>query len=421
MNSALAWQSVVLRDLCEVVQYGYTASATDKPVGPKFLRITDIVPETIDWSCVPYCEIDPQKLDKYLLRRGDIVIARTGATTGYAKYIRNAPEVVFASYLVRIRLRDNVDNRYAGYVVESSDYKRFIQATWGGAAQPNANAQVLTSYEMPLPPLPTQHKIASILSAYDNLIENNLRRIKILEEIAQALYREWFVKFRFPGHEKVQMVDSPLGKIPEGWEVKTVGDTFGILGGGTPSKKIEEYWAEGDIMWYVPSDLTASKTMFMDRSGTQITELGLTESSAQLFPPFSVMMTSRATLGVIAINTTEASTNQGFITCLPNERLPLYNLYHWLMENVEIFIGLASGATFKEITKGVFKTIKMVVPDKNIARVFEDNIEPLAEYVLNLQRKNENLRRTRDLLLPKLISGELDVSNLDIKTGGHMQ
>jgi type I restriction enzyme S subunit len=421
MNSALAWQSVVLRDLCEVVQYGYTASATDKPVGPKFLRITDIVPETIDWSCVPYCEIDPQKLDKYLLRRGDIVIARTGATTGYAKYIRNAPEVVFASYLVRIRLRDNVDNRYAGYVVESSDYKRFIQATWGGAAQPNANAQVLTSYEMPLPPLPTQHKIASILSAYDNLIENNLRRINILEEMAQNLYREWFVKFRFPGHEKVQMVDSPLGKIPEGWEVKTVGDTFGILGGGTPSKKIEEYWAEGDIMWYVPSDLTASKTMFMDRSGTQITELGLTESSAQLFPPFSVMMTSRATLGVIAINTTEASTNQGFITCLPNERLPLYNLYHWLMENVEIFIGLASGATFKEITKGVFKTIKMVVPDKNIARVFEDNIEPLAEYVLNLQRKNENLRRTRDLLLPKLISGELDVSNLDIKTGGHMQ
>jgi type I restriction enzyme S subunit len=421
MNSALAWQSVVLRDLCEVVQYGYTASATDKPVGPKFLRITDIVPETIDWSCVPYCEIDPQKLDKYLLRRGDIVIARTGATTGYAKYIRNAPEVVFASYLVRIRLRDNVDNRYAGYVVESSDYKRFIQATWGGAAQPNANAQVLTSYEMPLPPLPTQHKIASILSAYDNLIENNLRRINILEEMAQNLYREWFVKFRFPGHEKVQMVDSPLGKIPEEWEVKTVGDTFGILGGGTPSKKIEEYWAEGDIMWYVPSDLTASKTMFMDRSGTQITELGLTESSAQLFPPFSVMMTSRATLGVIAINTTEASTNQGFITCLPNERLPLYNLYHWLMENVEIFIGLASGATFKEITKGVFKTIKMVVPDKNIARVFEDNIEPLAEYVLNLQRKNENLRRTRDLLLPKLISGELDVSNLDIKTGGHMQ
>jgi type I restriction enzyme S subunit len=153
----------------------------------------------------------------------------------------------------------------------------------------------------------------------------------------------------------------------------------------------------------------------MEYSGNQINELGLKKSSAKIFPPFSVMMTSRATLGVISINTTDACTNQGFITCIPNEHFPLYTLYHWLKENVETFISLGTGSTFKEITKGVFKTIQLVVPTPDVVSQFEKTMQPLALQMLNLQRKNANLRCTRDLLLPKLISGELDVSGLDIE------
>jgi len=411
---SVTWDTRLLRDICQNVQYGYTASATDEPIGPRFLRITDIVPETIDWPSVPHCEIEHKKKDKYLLKKGDIVIARTGATTGYAKYIKATPESIFASYLVRLQLIDEVDPRYVGYVVESEAYKEFIQANWGGAAQPNANAQILTSFHIPLPPLPTQRKIAAILSAYDDLIENNLRRIKILEEMAQNLYREWFVKFCFPGHQHARFTDSPLGRIPEGWEVNTVENTFAILGGGTPSKTVPEYWDEGTINWYSPTDLTATGSMFMERSGNQISELGLKKSSARSFPPFSVMMTSRATLGVISINTTEACTNQGFITCVPNECFPLYTLYYWLKENVEYFISLGTGATFKEITKGVFKTIELVVPAQAIVTQFEDTVQQFALHALNLQRKNTTLRCIRDLLLPRLISGEVDVSELDI-------
>ena len=283
-----------------------------------------------------------------------------------------------------------------------------------GSAQPQIPITDLRQVSVPVPPLPTQRKIAAILSAYDDLIENNLRRIKILEEMAQNLYREWFVKFRFPGHQHTRFTDSPLGRIPEGWEVCTVENTFAIMGGGTPSKTVPEYWNEGIINWYSPTDLTATDSMFMERSGNQISELGLKKSSARLFPPFSVMMTSRATLGVISINTTEACTNQGFITCVPNERFPLYTLYYWLKENVEYFISLGTGATFKEITKGVFKTIELVVPTPAIATQFEDTVQQFALQVLNLQRKNTTLRHTRDLLLPKLISGEVDVSELDI-------
>jgi type I restriction enzyme, S subunit len=283
-----------------------------------------------------------------------------------------------------------------------------------GAAQPKLSQANLRRIPLKLPPLHIQRKIAAILSTYDDLIENNARRIKILEEMAQAIYREWFVHFRFPGHEGVRMVESEIGLVPEGWEVQTVEETFEISGGGTPSTKVPEYWESGTINWYSPVDLTASETMFMDCSGNQINELGLKKSSAKIFQPYSVMMTSRATLGVISINTTEACTNQGFITCIPNERFPLYILYHWLKENVEMFISLGTGSTFKEITKGVFKTIQLIVPPSEVASHFETTVQPHANQILNLQRKNANLRRTRDLLLPKLISGELDVSELDI-------
>ena len=150
----------------------------------------------------------------------------------------------------------------------------------------------------------------------------------------------------------------------------------------------------------------------MDCSSDRITELGLSKSSAKLFPPMSVMMTSRATIGVVAVNTTEACTNQGFITCLPSADYPLWLLYHWLKGNVDTFVGLGTGATFKEITKGTFKGIKLTVPPQTLVGKFSDSVEPLMHLSLNLQRKNANLRATRDLLLPKLISGELDVSSL---------
>jgi len=310
--------------------------------------------------------------------------------------------------------RDRFDGDFIYYLLKTQSEN--IKTIAGGVATPIVNKSVFSDMVVSVPPHSTQCKIAAILSAYDDLIENNLRRLKILEETAQHLYREWFVHFRFPGHERARMVDSPLGKVPQGWEVKSVEETFEILGGGTPSKKVEEYWVAGDVEWYVPSDLTACRTMFMDESGQKITSMGLAKSSARLFPPYSVMMTSRATLGVIAINGSEACTNQGFITCIPNERFPLYVLYHWLKENVELFISLGTGATFKEITKGVFKTIDLAVPPKNVVEKFEDMVKPFCEQVLNLQRRNENLRQTRDLLLPRLISGELDISDLEIKT-----
>src|SRR6266566_3538371 len=283
-----------------------------------------------------------------------------------------------------------------------------------GATQDNLSLDKLLSFDILTPPVTTQHKIATILSAYDDLIENNTRRIAILEEMAQSLYREWFVHFRFPGHEKKRMVESQLGMIPEGWEVKAISEVIETLGGGTPSTRNIEYWNNGHVNWYSPTDLTATGTMFITHSAKKITDLGLDKSSARMFPAYSVMMTSRATIGVIAINTGPACTNQGFITCVPNEKLSAYQIYFWLAENKEKIISLASGATFKEINRATFRKLPIVIPDISTSQEFNELVLPMCKQVENLIAKNANLRRTRDLLLPKLISGEVDVEGVEI-------
>lgn len=342
---------------------------------------------------------------------GDIIFTQRGTIGQVGLIPLDAPFPRFVISQSQMKLTpdpEQADARYLYYLFSTPSTVRAIENLAFSAGVPHINLEILRNFEVSLPALMDQRRAADILSAYDELIENNQRRIRILEEMARTLYREWFVQFRFPNHKKVPRVASLLGDIPQDWEVKSVADSFEISGGGTPSRKEASYWSGGTIQWFAPSDLTAANTMFMDDSPEYITELGLVESSARLFPAFCVMMTSRATIGAIAINTHEACTNQGFITCLPNECVPLYFLYHWLMENVPTFQRMASGATFKEISRGVFKTIEFLHPNAVLVRRFESLVEPMAKQMLTLQRQIQNLRRTRDLLLPCLLSNGLE-------------
>lgn len=147
------WERKTLGELCFAIDYGYTATASESEVGPRFLRITDIVPASINWAAVPFCEIEDARLDRFRLEEGDIVVARTGATVGYAKRLnRRHPTAVFASYLVRFRLKRDFSNLLVGVFVESNEYKAYVLSRVGGAAQPNANARVLAGVEMLVPP-----------------------------------------------------------------------------------------------------------------------------------------------------------------------------------------------------------------------------------------------------------------------------
>ena len=338
---------------------------------------------------------------------GDLLLTSVG-TLGSVYVTKPGDRFYFKDgNLTWFRHFNGLDSQFLYYWLIAPQGKAQLQRCTIGVAQPALTIVNLKGIEINLPPLPEQKRIAEILSAYDELIENSQRRIKVLETMARNLYREWFVHYRYPGHENTPLIPSPLGDIPKGWEVKTVADSIEISGGGTPSRKEEKYWVGGTIQWFSPSDLTGAATMFMDDSSDHITKLGLAESSARLFPARSVMLTSRATIGAIAINTHEACTNQGFITCLPNKHAPLYFLFHWLTENVPTFQRMASGATFKEISRGVFKTIEFLQPPVKLVIRFEDTVAPMAEQALALQRQIQNHRKTRYLLLPRLLSGQI--------------
>jgi len=410
-----AYPTVPLREVCESIEYGYTASSTTEPVGPRFLRITDIVPERLDWESVPFCEIEPKKLAKHRLRTGDIVIARTGATTGWAKFIKDPPDAVFASYLVRVQPAASVDARFVGFVVESSVYKDFIQQHMGGAAQPNANAQILTSYEIPVPPLPVQRRIAGILSAYDELMENSQRRIRILEAMAHSLYREWFVQFRFPGHEKLPRVASPLGDIPQGWEVKSLNDLVDDIvdyRGKTP-KKLNGDWSDEGILALSALNVKGGRLVSLEKSRCVNEDL----YSRWMKNPLrrgDILMTSEAPLGELYFLCKEERycLSQRLFSLRANSRVIAPVILYLSMESEQTQHELrsrASGATVSGIRQSELRKITIVVPPRSMQERAAPILQRLAEQKFTLDAQIQNLRQTRDLLLPRLLSGQLGI------------
>jgi type I restriction enzyme, S subunit len=410
-----AWPTKRMDQLCEVTSSKRIYASELTQSGVPFYRSKEIIEKLGGQDDHANRLFISEERFQIILRQsgapieGDLLLTSRG-TLGVPYIVSGTDRFHFADgNLTWFRRFQGLDSRFLKFYLVSPAGKAELGRCVIGSSQLAYTIAAIKQVSVALPPLPVQQRIAAILSAYDELIENSQRRIKILEAMARGLYREWFVHFRFPGHENHPRVASALGEIPQGWEVKTVADAFVISGGGTPSRKEDSFWKNGTIQWYSPTDLTRAGAMFIDDSSDHITELGLAQSSARMFPARSVMLTSRATIGAISINTQPACTNQGFITCLPNERVSLYFLFHWLTENVPTFQRMASGATFKEISRGVFKTIDFLQPPDALVGRFEAIATPMAAQVLSLQRQIQNLRRTRDLLLPRLLSGQINV------------
>ncbi len=283
-----------------------------------------------------------------------------------------------------------------------------------GSSNPTLNRNHAHLVPVTIPTVRTQRRIAAVSSAFDELLEINQRRINLLEDLTQSLYREWFVRFRFPGHDDLRLVDSELGPIPEGWTVLPTESILAPIGGGTPSKKRHEYWADGQIPWFTPSDLTRASRRYLGDSEIAITPRGLAESGARMFPPGSVLMTSRATLGVLAIATLDSTCNQGFIVIPPVEGIPPSFIYEWLASHAGELETIATGATFKEITKTAFKRFPFLRPDAAVLASFEVLMRPLAEEIEICERHNRRLAATRDLVLPRLLTGRLEISHLEL-------
>ncbi|MGG4009792.1 restriction endonuclease subunit S, partial [Geobacillus stearothermophilus] len=297
---------------------------------------------------------------------------------------------------------------YSYYLIRDS-VQDFLQAMNIGSAQPSIKVPHLLDLTVDIPTIETQKKIVGILKSLDDKIELNLKMNETLEEMAMTLYKHWFVDFG--PFQDGEFVESELGMIPEGWECIEIGEAVSVLGGGTPKTSVKEYWENGDINWFSPTDLTTQKSLFISKSSKKITKLGLEKSSAKLFPPYCVMMTSRATIGEISINREEACTNQGFITLIPNETFTMYQLYFWLKTNMDLILSIANGSTFKEVSKTNFKKLKILKP-KNIEE-FTQKCEKLFKLIESNLIEIEELTNIKDYLLPRLLSGEIDVSQAE--------
>ena len=252
------------------------------------------------------------------------------------------------------------------------------------------------------PPLEIQHRIADILSAYDDLIENNQKQIKLLEEAAQRLYKEWFVDLRFPGHENTKIVDG----VPEGWNICPFSSKVDIMSGGTPKTSIPDYY-NGRIPFYTPKD--SDGAFFAYETQINITEGGLKNCNSRLYPPKTVIITARGTVGKTTILAVPMAMNQSCYALKMKENDAPYYLFFALNNEIKALQTMANGGVFNTIIGKTFDSINIQIPKDPLIYGFEETVRPFMEQIKNKLQANSKIVETRNRLLPKLMSGEVEV------------
>ena len=349
------------------------------------------------------------------MRRGipqqwDILIT-TEAPLGEVAQLRTPEKIALAQRVILLRGNPQViDQQYYFQALKSSFVQAGLQMRATGTTVAGIKQSELRQVEIPLPPLPTQRKIAAVLSAYDDLIENNTRRIKILEEMASAIYREWFVEFRFPGHEGVEMVESELGLIPQGWEIGKLGDIIeNIKKKVKPGKHLEP-------LPYVPIDCIPRRSMAL----TEHKPSSEAKSSLIAFKRNDILFGAmRSYFHKVIFAPFDGITRQTcFVLRSKNPNNYPFDLFTVFQDStVEYSSNHSTGSTIPYATwDGALARMSIVKPSTPLIEQFSGIVPPMLDSMRGLMMKNTNLRQTRDLLLPKLISGEIDVSELDINT-----
>jgi type I restriction enzyme S subunit len=297
--------------------------------------------------------------------------------------------------------KEKSDARFVKYLFDAQIQRRVQQFTQG-AAQDNLSQEKLLSIEFTVPDANEQKRIADLLSTYDELIENNQRRMTLLEDAARQLYREWFVRLRFPGHEHTSVING----VPERWEKTTALAAMEVLSGGTPKTTVPDYW-DGDIPFYTPKD--AVDTCYVLETERAITELGLKNCNSRLYKPDTVFISARGTVGKLNLAARPMAMSQSCYALLAKSHISHFFVFCAIKEAIVHFKQHAGGALFDAIVVDTFKLIPFVVPDEKSVRDFEESVSPTFRQVVNLIEQNQKLRAARDLLLPRLISGQIAV------------
>ena len=330
-----------------------------------------------------------------------LIIGRVGAYCGNVFYENK--KCWISDNAILAKAKTNVSCKFMYYILKHTN----LNDMHIGSSQPLLTQGILKGLTTTMPRFAEQKAIAATLSALDDMIELNNQINKTLEEMAQAIFKSWFVDFEPFKDEEFE--ESELGLIPKGWRVGKLSDVGEIIGGGTPSKSKPEYYAEIGIPWITPKDLSINKNKYISRGEIDISELGLRESSARLMPKGTVLFSSRAPIGYIAIAKNAVTTNQGFKSVVPFENISSEYIYLLLKNSINEIESRATGSTFKEISGGEMKKVPIILPPKEIIRKFNEIATTLGKTQASLEDENNILMSIRDTLLPKLMSGEIRV------------
>jgi type I restriction enzyme S subunit len=365
---------------------------------------------------------------EFQLSCGDILIAMTGYVGEVARVRNSDLPCVLNQRVGKFSVLDanRLDASFLYTFLAWSDSRQTIEALGYGSAQPNVSPSLIHKVEMPLPPLAEQKAIAGVLGALDDKIELNRRMNATLESLARALFQSWFVDFdpvrakldgrKPPGLDPATAAlfpaafqDSDLGHIPKGWSVRAVGEVVTCVGGGTPSTAEPKYWEDGRHHWTTPKDFSSLQSPILLGTDRKLTDAGIAKISSGLLPAGTLLLSSRAPVGYMAITAMPVAINQGFIAMKCNDVASNFFMLNWCQTNMAEIESRATGTTFPEISKQNFRPILAVVPSRELMGTFTGEVAPLyAQITANLQQ-SRTLAALRDALLPRLLSGEIRV------------
>ena len=371
--------------------------------------------------------LSSEELQKTQLEKGDLLFARRSLVAegaGKCSLVIETPEpATFESSIIRVRpAQTRVDSTFLYYLFGSPVGVYLLGTIRRQVAVSGITGSDLIGLTIPLPPLPEQRAIAHILGTLDDKIELNRRMNETLEAMARAIFKSWFVDFD-PVRAKMEgrptglpkeienlfpdsFEDSELGEIPRGWDIVPIEELATIVGGSTPSTKDLSYW-NGAHYWATPKDLSALTTPVLLETERKITDKGVSQITSGQLPAGTLLLSSRAPIGYLAITEVPISINQGFIGLLPRGGISNIFLLYWAKNSNEEIMSRANGSTFLEISKRNFRTIPIARPPKNLMAFFDSINRPMFKRIVSNEKEVRGLAEIRDSLLPKLISGEI--------------
>ncbi|HCF0643926.1 TPA: restriction endonuclease subunit S [Pseudomonas aeruginosa] len=381
------------------------------------------------WIAGPFAFVSPDKaesLSANKARPGDLVFTQRG-TLGQVAIVPSGafPEYIVSQSQMKITLNPaRADVKFIYYVFCSQEQLDHIKNTAIQTGVPHINLGLLRKTPLRLPPLAVQREIAEVLGSLDDCIAILHETNATLEAMAQAIFKSWFVDFdpvraKAEGRQPERMdgataalfpdsfEDSELGDVPAGWSVFPIGELVKCVGGATPSTKNSEFWEPAEFAWTTPKDLSGLQSPILHKTEKMVSSKGVLKISSGLLPAGTLLMSSRAPIGYLAISSIAVAVNQGYIAIPPGGKLsPLY-LLHWCRQNMELIKSHANGSTFMEISKKAFRPLPALLPSVEVLAEFTKRVSPIFESIAANDRQINLLAEIRDTLLPKLISGEI--------------